>query len=143
MNKLTNVVSFYFYPVVAEQTENGGYGLYFPDFPGTAIFAPDIQTAVGNAKDMLINLLLEIEEKGDTPPPPSAPDQIELEDQNDKIVFIDVYMPPYRDAAANKAVTKNCTLPKWLRDAADEAGLNFSQILQNGLKDALGVDKRQ
>lgn len=140
---MTNTVPRYIYPVVAEQAEDGGYGLYFPDFPGSAILAPDIQTAVGDAKDMLVNLLLDLEEQGATPPPPSNPNQIELEDQNDKIVFIDVYMQPFRDASANRSVTKNCTLPKWLRDAADDAGLNFSQILQSGLKDALGVDRRQ
>lgn len=116
--------------------------MYFPDFPGSAVLADDIQTAIKDAKNMLINLMLEIEDKGDTPPTPSTPNKIALEDPSDKIVFIDVYMPPFRDEAANKAVTKNCTLPKWLREAADEAGLNFSQVLQNGLKDALGLDKR-
>lgn len=132
----------YIYPIVAEQGEDGGIGMYFPDFPGSAVLADDIQTAIKDAKNMLINLMLEIEDKGDTPPTPSTPNKIALEDPSDKIVFIDVYMPPFRDEAANKAVTKNCTLPKWLREAADEAGLNFSQVLQNGLKDALGLDKR-
>ncbi|OMF28427.1 hypothetical protein BK132_14615 [Paenibacillus sp. FSL H8-0259] len=133
----------YIYPVVAEQGEDRGFGLYFPDFPGTAILAPDIQTAVRDAKDTLVDLMLELEDKGETPPIPSDPDQINLEDPSDKIIFIDVYMPPFRDEAANKSVTKNCTLPKWLREAADEAGLNFSQILQSGLKEALGLEKRQ
>ncbi|WP_256700825.1 type II toxin-antitoxin system HicB family antitoxin [Paenibacillus sp. P46E] len=137
------LVPRYIYPVVAEQGEDGGFGLYFPDFPGTAIMAPDIYTAIRDAKDMLINLLLDIEDKGENAPPPSTPDQIQLEDPNDKIVFIDVYMPPFRDEAANKSVSKNCTMPKWLREAADEAGLNFSQILQNGLKEALGLDQRK
>jgi len=70
-------------------------------------------------------------------------ESIELEDASDKIVFVEVYLPPYRDEAANKSVTKNCTLPKWLRDAGDEAGLNYSLILQNGLKEALGINNQQ
>lgn len=140
---MANLVQRYIYPVVAEHGEDGGYGLYFPDFPGTAILAPDIQTAVRDAKDMLVDLLLELEDNGKVPPDPSAPEKIQLEDPTDKIIFIDVFMPPFRDEAANKSVTKNCTLPKWLREAADEAGLNFSQILQSGLKEALGLDKRQ
>lgn len=49
-------------------------------------------------------------------------------------------MPPYRDEAAEKAVTKNCTLSKWLRDAGEEAGLNFSQLLQTSIKEALGIN---
>ncbi|WP_041444814.1 hypothetical protein [Syntrophobotulus glycolicus] len=45
------------------------------------------------------------------------------------------------DEAQNKSVTKNCTLPKWLRDAGEEAGLNFSQLLQASIKDALKINE--
>ncbi|WP_166245309.1 type II toxin-antitoxin system HicB family antitoxin [Paenibacillus turpanensis] len=130
----------YMYPVVVERAEDGGLGMYFPDFPGTAILVPDITTGLKQTKELLVVRLLELEERNEVVPEPSAPDQIELLDATDRIVFVEVYMPPYRDEAANKAVTKNCTLPKWLRDAAEEAGLNFSQILQNSLKEALGID---
>ncbi|MED4599854.1 type II toxin-antitoxin system HicB family antitoxin [Paenibacillus validus] len=132
----------FMYPVVVERAEDGGLGLYFPDFPGTAIMTPDIASGLKQAKEMLVIRLLEIEEKNEAAPAPSDPDQIELLDSSDRIVFVEVFMPPYRDEAANKAVTKNCTLPKWLRDAAEDAGLNFSQVLQNSLKDALGINKR-
>ncbi|MNC42014.1 hypothetical protein D3C75_908110 [compost metagenome] len=117
--------------------------MFFPDFPGTAVTAVELAEGLSRAKELLAIRAQELEEAGQPLPYPSEPDQIELEDSNDRIVFVEVYMPPYRDAAANKAVTKNCTLPKWLRDAADEAGLNFSQVLQTGLKDALGLDRRQ
>ncbi|WP_258040988.1 hypothetical protein [Lysinibacillus sphaericus] len=50
-------------------------------------------------------------------------------------------MPPFRNEAVNKAVTKNCTLPRWLSDVAEDAGLNFSQILQASLKEALGIEQ--
>ncbi|MGG1598885.1 type II toxin-antitoxin system HicB family antitoxin [Paenibacillus naphthalenovorans] len=133
----------YMYPVVVERAEDGGLGMYFPDFPGTAIMAPDITTGLKQAKEVLVARLLELEDKNEAAPDPSAPDQIELLDSSDRIVFVEVFMPPYRDEAANKAVTKNCTLPKWLRDAGEEAGLNFSQLLQNSLKDALGITKHE
>ena len=105
--------------------------------------APDITTGLKQAKEVLVARLLELEDKNEAAPDPSAPDQIELLDSSDRIVFVEVFMPPYRDEAANKAVTKNCTLPKWLRDAGEEAGLNFSQLLQNSLKDALGITKHE
>ena len=35
---------------------------------------------------------------------------------------------------ANKSVTKSATLPNWLNKLAIEAKLNFSGILQEGLK---------
>lgn len=127
------------YPVVVEKAEDGGIGMYFPDFPGTAILSVDIADGVRRAKEMLADLALEKEEQGQQLPAPSDPDKIELLGASDRIVFVDVYMPPYRDESANKAVTKNCTLPKWLRDAAEDAGLNFSQLLQASIKEALHI----
>ncbi|WP_018130700.1 type II toxin-antitoxin system HicB family antitoxin [Effusibacillus pohliae] len=133
----------FIYPVVVEKAEDGGIGMYFPDFPGTAILAKDLIDGIKRAKEMLADLILEQEEQGIELPDPSTPDQIELLDPSDRIVMIEVYMPPYRDEDANRAVTKNCTLPKWLRDAAEEAGINFSQVLQYALKEQLGlIDKR-
>lgn len=130
------------YPIVIERGEDGGYGLYLPDFPGTAILEDDLTKAIAAAKSMLVARLIELEEKGEPYPVPSSPENIELEAPTDRIVFVEVFLPPYRDEAANKAVTKNCTLPKWLRDAGESAGLNFSQLLQNSLKEALGIDKK-
>lgn len=133
--------SHYVYPVVVERTDTN-LSMYFPDFPGTAVTAVELTEGLSRAKELLAARALELEEAGQSLPAPSEPEQIELEDRSDRIVFVEVFMPPYRDAAENKAVTKNCTLPKWLRDAADEAGLNFSQILQSGLKEALGIENR-
>ena len=127
------------YPVVVEQAEDGGIGMYFPDFPGTAILSNDIADGVRRSKEMLADLVLEREEQGQQLPVPSEPGKIELLDASDRIVLVDVYMPPYRNGAADKAVTKNCTLPKWLHDAAEDAGLNFSQLLQASIKEALDL----
>ena len=127
------------YPVVVEKAEGGSIGMYFPDFPGTAILSIDIVDGIRRAKEMLANLVLEREEQEQQLPQPSDPESIELLEASDRIVFIEVYLPPYRNEAANKAVTKNCTLPKWLRDAGEEAGINFSQLLQASVKEALGI----
>lgn len=127
------------YPLVVEKSDDGGLGMYFPDFPGTAILSIDIADGIRKAKEMLVDLVLEKEEQDQPLPIPSAPENISLLDANDRIVFVEIYMPPYRNEAANKAVTKNCTLPKWLRDLGEEAGLNFSQLLQASIKDALGI----
>lgn len=132
----------YFYPVVIEQS-NDGVSLYFPDIPGTAVLAPNLLTGIRDAKKMLIDRIIEMEDNNMDIPTPSDFDDIELHSKTDRIAIVDVFLPPYRDEAANKAVTKNCTLPKWLRDASEEAGLNFSQVLQNGLKEALGIKVKE
>lgn len=127
------------YPLVVEKSNDGGLGMYFPDFPGTAILSIDITDGIRKAKEMLVDLVLDKEELDQPLPIPSGPENIALLDANDRIVFVEIYMPPYRNEAANKSVTKNCTLPKWLRDVGEEAGLNFSQLLQASIKDALGI----
>ena len=43
-------------------------------------------------------------------------------------------MPLVRMEMANKAVKKNLTIPKWLNELAEDNKVNFSQILQQGLK---------
>ncbi|CAB3390741.1 type II toxin-antitoxin system HicB family antitoxin [Kyrpidia spormannii] len=129
----------YIYPVVLEKADDDGIGMYFPDFPGTAILAADITDGIKRAKEMLVDILLDLEEQGKDVPKPSDPTGIDLLDPSDRIVFIEVFMPPYRDEDANKTVTKNCTLPKWLRDAGEAAGLNFSQLLQYAIKQQLGL----
>lgn len=128
----------FIYPVVIEQAPDG-VGLYFPDFPGTAILAPNPVHGIKSAKEMLIDRLLELTDKKEAYPIPTPPEKIELFESTDRIVFLEVYLPPFRDELANKAVTKNCTLPKWLRDAGEAAGLNFSLLLQSSVKQALGI----
>ncbi|MEK4059320.1 MULTISPECIES: type II toxin-antitoxin system HicB family antitoxin [Paenibacillus] len=109
----------YVYPVVAAQTETN-LSMYFPDFPGTAVTAIELTEGLALAKELLAFLAQELEESGTPLPNPSEPEQITLEDSGDRIVYVEVFMPPFRDAA----------------------GLNFSQVLQSGLKDALGIDKQ-
>ena len=45
----------------------------------------------------------------------------------------------YRRKHDNRAVKKTLSIPSWLNDQAMQAGVNFSQILQEALKERLGV----
>ena len=48
----------------------------------------------------------------------------------------------YRRANDMRNVRKNVTLQSWLNDMAEKAGVNFSQVLQEALKQRLGVTDR-
>lgn len=48
-----------------------------------------------------------------------------------------------RDEMANKSISKNVTVPRWLNEAAEHAHINFSQLLQQAIKDRLGIRDRQ
>ena len=43
----------------------------------------------------------------------------------------------YRHTLKNSAVKKTLSIPAWLNDAAVAAGVNFSQTLQDALKEQL------
>ena len=51
-------------------------------------------------------------------------------------------MPPFRERMNNKAVTKTVTVPRWLEMEAKIAGLNYSQVLQDGLIERLGIQRK-
>lgn len=89
--------------------------------------------------------VIKIQEKdGDEIPEPSSLRDVELE-KNEAAHVIDVFMPPVRERINNRLVKKTLSLPAWLADKADEAGVNFSKIFQNALIDYLDTpeqDKR-
>ena len=48
-------------------------------------------------------------------------------------------MPLVRKAIMNKAIKKTLTIPQWLDIKAREEDINFSQVLQEGLKRELNI----
>ena len=50
-----------------------------------------------------------------------------------------MFMPSIRDRAENRVVKKTLTIPAWLNREAEEAHVNFSQVLQDALKSYLGT----
>jgi hypothetical protein len=61
---------------------------------------------------------------------------------NEIVTLVDIDIDAYRRANDNRTIRKNLTLPSWLNDLAEKAGVNFSQILQEGLKEKLDVQNR-
>ncbi|WDL99673.1 hypothetical protein [Alicyclobacillus sp. ALC3] len=51
-------------------------------------------------------------------------------------------MPPFRDEIEQRAVKTTLTIPKWLDDLAVDQHVNFSHLLQDALKQYLGVRDR-
>ena len=49
-------------------------------------------------------------------------------------------MDDYRKKFNNKAVKKTLTIPKWLNYLAEKNNINFSQVLQEAIKEKLNID---
>lgn len=56
--------------------------------------------------------------------------------------LIDVFMPSVRERLNNRSVNRTVTLPAWLNAAAQEQNINFSQVLQDALKQQLHMTYR-
>lgn len=64
--------------------------------------------------------------------------KIKVED-NQIVVPIEVWMPYYRSNIKTVYVKKTLTIPSWLNSVAERSKINFSQVLQEALKEKLGI----
>lgn len=117
--------------------EPDGVSIEFPDLPGCLPCAPDMETAFHNAKEALGLHLYGMEQDGDVIPSPTSVSDLHPE-QGGVMTMIEVFMPSVRDRMNNRIVKKTLTIPAWLNREAENAHVNFSQILQEGLKNYLG-----
>ena len=127
----------YIYPAIFEH-DTDGYTITFPDLPGCITCGETLEEAYLMAKDAIELHLYGMEQDNDEIPKPSLPETIKVE-QDSFVTLVEAYMPLIRDEMANRAVKKTLTIPKWLNDLGEERKVNFSQLLQNALKENLGV----
>lgn len=115
-----------------------GYTVYFPDFKGAISEGSTFEESVRNAREVLeIYLDMDV----DNLPVPSTAKELarELEGDGDLLQVVTVDMDLVKRREMNKAVNKMVTLPKWLLDLGKERKVNFSQLLQQALREELNV----
>jgi len=125
----------YIYPAILTYTDKG-ISIEFPDLPGCLPCADTSEEAVKNAKEALGLHIWGMEKDNDPLPEPT--EILKIHHSNDEVLLlVEVFMPPIRDRLNNKYVKKTLSIPQWLNAEAEHAGVNFSLILQNGLKEYL------
>lgn len=127
----------FFYPAVLSYEDGQEIAVEFPDF-GVATSGIDEDDAFLSARECLGITILGYEEDGDPLPDPSTLTDIQVS-ENERVILVDVFMPSVRMAGVNKAVNRTVTLPAWLNALALENNINFSQLLQDALKEKLCV----
>ena len=130
----------YIFPCIFIYKESGGIGIYFPDIDGCVSSGENEQEACHNAKEALSLHLYGMEQDNDEIPEPRSIRDIKLA-EDESPVLIEVYMPPFRAKQDGKFMKKTLTIPHWLNVEAERVGVNFSQILQAGIKEHLGIVK--
>ncbi len=117
--------------------DEDGISIEFPDLPGCLPCAETTSEAFQNAKEALGLHLFGMEQDGDAIPTPTPVQKLHP-DEGGVVTMVEVFMPAVRDRINNRAIKKTVTIPAWLNSAAEAAGISFSQVLQEGLRQRLG-----
>ncbi|WP_018753641.1 type II toxin-antitoxin system HicB family antitoxin [Paenibacillus sanguinis] len=127
------------YPVVLSPTDNG-YVVYVPDLDinteGT-----DLADAIYMARDAIGIWGISEQDMGRSIPEPSSLTPTASKDEI--VTLVDIDFEEYRRKHDNRTVRKNLTIPSWLNVEAEHAGINFSSVLQNALKNELGITEKR
>lgn len=129
----------YVFPAVFTEEIEGGYSISFPDIENCYTSAETLEEGMENALDVLTLMLYDREESGEAIPQASSIGSIKHK-ENEFVTLIRCDTIEYRKFFDSKAVKKTLTVPAWLNTLAERAGLNFSAILQKGLKAELNID---
>lgn len=130
----------YVYPAIFEYEDDGRISISFPDLPGCFSCAESDEEALRMASDALGLHLFAMEQDSDPIPDPTALKDIPCAG-NQRSVLVEVHMPLIRQAIESAAIKKTLTIPRWLNALAERHNVNFSQVLQEALKEQLGVKK--
>ena len=131
--KLTYPACFY------KDSESGGYAVEVPDLPGCATGGDTLADAILMGIDAASGWVLTELEDGNPVPSASAISDITPR-PGGFVSVLALDMDSYTEKYGDKAVRKNLTIPAWLNEAAERERVNFSQILQQGLKQHLRIN---
>lgn len=130
----------YTYPAVFTPMEDeSGYYIRFPDLDGCITTGEDLPDAVEMASDALAVWLCAQEDHQVLIPAPTSPKAVHIE-ENEICTLIQADTAKYRALTDTHAVRKTVSLPAWMATLADRMGLNCSQVLQEALRQKLGVN---
>lgn len=125
----------YVYTAILEP-EGTQYNVTFPDLDGCFTCGDSLADAIYMAEDVLNLWLVDLEESGAAIPMPSA--TVPVPD-GCRATLVRADTDAYRKKVSTAAVRKNVSMPAWLANLAEARGVNFSQVLQEALREKLGV----
>lgn len=129
----------YIYPAIFEEvsSKEGGYSVTFPDWRG-ATSGKTMEDAVRMAEDFLGLACWDAEEDKEPLPSPTHPKTIELNERS-FVAMVSIDTAEYRRKMSRKTVKKTLSIPEWLNTMALERNINFSGVLQDALKEKMGL----
>lgn len=133
------------YPACFYKEKEGGYSVIFPDLNHLATCGDTLANAVEMAVDCLALYLYSAKRDKEDIPAPSDINDIDVNAEYDEyetafINMVSVDVEEYSKKHFEKSVKKTLTIPSWLNEIAVENNVNFSQVLQNALKEQLHLN---
>ena len=113
------------------------YVVYVPDFDLNTQ-GESVAEAMEMARDVIGMAGCYLEDEKKPLPEPSSVDTVSV-NMGTIVTLVDVDFKEYRRRHDNRTVRKNLTIPSWLNEEAESAGLVFSEVLKNALKHELGI----
>lgn len=126
------------YPAIfTKYNDNGEYFVVdFIDLNVCITEGKNLQEAFYMAQDAMG---LFLDDLTNFPIPTTDFSNIKLE-KNQFISFVNIDMDQYRKMFNNKSIKKTLTIPAWLNNLSEKNDINFSQVLQEALKNKLEID---
>ena len=129
----------YVYPAIFTP-EDGGYSIAFPDVDTCFTEGDTLTEAMENANDALSMVLDHMERhQMEIPVASSIADVSGKLNGGEFVTLVSCDTNVYRRTHDNKAVKKTLSIPSWLNEMAERAGINFSALLQTALKQQLNI----
>ena len=123
------------YPCVVRSEDNIYYA-NFPDFDACFTDAENLDELFANTKEVLNAVIFTmLKNKMDLP---QASKDINLQ-EGDFLILVESPVGAIKGKIDNMAVKKTLTVPAWMNEMAMEHNINFSQVLQEGLKKELNI----
>lgn len=125
------------FPVIIHPLESDGFHLI--EVPDLNLFTQgrSLYECIIMARDIISLSGITLQDENKPIPQPASFDPPHQE--GDIVTLVEVDFDAYRRMNDTRTVRKNVTLPNYLNEMAIKAGLNFSQVLQEGLKERLGL----
>ncbi len=124
------------YPIILTPEETG-FSVYVPDL-NINTQGENLSDAISMARDAIGLWGITKEDMKQTIPSPSDVRSLH-HGPNEIVTLVDVDFSAYRRANDLRTVRKNVTIPSWLNDCAVKEDINFSQVLQEALRERLRV----
>ena len=122
----------YVYPAIFHTNDDGSFTITYPDLPGCISEGKTLGNAMYMAQSALTQWIEYLIDKKQGIPTSSNLDSIETAPGE----FTSLIRADVKD---NRAVRRTVSIPKWMDEQVLESGLSLSRVLQDALREKLGV----